>query len=158
MHTHTQRNQGFTLIELMIVVTIIGILAAVVIPKFSNANETAKAGSLATQIATVKKSLERYKTEHNDEYPTEDELITSQWQVLTNSTDMTGDVAGDDYGPYIMKPAMNSFMDSDIIATDNSAGWKYDESTGVIQAVVPQAIYDRAAQLQLDPNDLVVGP
>ena len=38
-------NNGFTLIELMIIVTIIGILAAIVIPTFSNANETAKAFS-----------------------------------------------------------------------------------------------------------------
>ena len=44
------------------------------------------------------------------------------------------------------------------VATDNSGAWQYTPATGTIQAVVPQDIYDRADELQLDTDDLVVEP
>lgn len=158
MKCNTPRSRGFSLIELLIIVSIIGVLAAIVIPTFSNANETAKAGALSSQISTVKKALIFYKTDHNDVYPTDAQLITSQWQVLTNSTDIDGDIAGSDHGPYFQKPPFNAFMDSSVVAADNSAAWQYDSSDGTIQAVVPSLIFGQADTLQLDPFDLVVGP
>lgn len=158
MQPINKRHNAFSLIELMIVVSVIGILAAIVIPRFTSANDNAKGGALASQINTVKKALILYKTDHDDTYPNEAQLITNQWQVLTKTTNISGNVSGDDYGPYFMKPPMNPFMDSNVVAADNSAGWQYDESTGVIQAVVPQAVYDRADALNLDTDDLVVGP
>lgn len=158
MKNTTTRRNGFTLIELMIIVTIIGILAAIVIPTFSNANETAKSGALASQLNTVKKSLVMYKTDHNGIYPTDAQLITNQWQVLTNSTDIDGDITGEDYGPYFQKPPFNAFIDSNVVAVDNSAAWQYDSSTGTIQAVVPSEVFGMADKLQLDPTDLIVKP
>lgn len=158
MRTKTQTRRGLSLIELMIVVSVLAILAAIVVPRYTNANDTAKGSALATQLSTVKKALELYKTEHNGNYPTTAQLITSQWQVLTNSTDMTGDVSGSDFGPYIPKSPRNGFIDSTAVAADNSGAWQYNPTTGQIQAVVPQAIYDRAAELQLNTNDLVVEP
>ena len=68
-------RRGLSLIELLIIVAILGILAAIVLPTFSNANETAKAGALASQINTVKKALILYKTDHNDVYPPDAQLI-----------------------------------------------------------------------------------
>eukprot|EP00752_Nemacystus_decipiens_P014109 g12545.t1 len=142
----------------MIIVSIIGILAAIVIPTFSNANETAKAGALSSQINTVKKSLVLYNSDHNGQYPTDAQMITNQWQALTNSTDVDGDTTGEDFGPYFMKPPFNAFMDSDVVAADNSAAWQYDSSAGTIQAVVPSTVYSQADTLQLDDGDLVASP
>ncbi|MFK7790321.1 MAG: type II secretion system protein [Phycisphaeraceae bacterium] len=158
MKTNLRKNRGFTLIELMIIVTIIGILAAIVIPTFSNANETAKAGALASQLNTVKKSLVLYSTDHNGVFPTDAQLITNQWQVLTNTTDINGDVSGEDYGPYFQKPPFNAFMDSSVVAADNSAAWQYTSSTGTIKAVVPSAVVSSANDLQLSPSDLIAAP
>lgn len=151
-------RRGFSLIELLIIVSIIGILAAIVIPTFSNANETAKAGALASQINTVKKSLILYKNDHNGTYPTDAQLITNQWQALTTTTDIDGDVAGSDYGPYFIKPPFNAFMDSSVVAADNSAAWQYDASAGTIQAVVPSTVRDQADSLHLNDSDLVASP
>ena len=158
MKNSKTNRRGFSLIELLIIVSILGILAAIVIPTFSNANETAKAGAVASQLNTVKKSLVLYKSDHNGTYPTDAQMITNQWQALTNSTDIDGDTAGTDYGPYFMKPAFNAFMDSNVVAADNSAAWKYDSSTGTIQAVVPSAVYSQAETLNLIDSDLVVSP
>lgn len=156
--TTTRHHRGLTLIELMIVVTILAILAAVVIPRYSSANDDAKSSSLASQLHTVNKALFLYKTDHNDNYPTNAQMITNQWQVLVNKTDIDGDVSGSDYGPYFLQPPMNAFKDSSVVAADNSAAWLYDASAGRVQAVVQQSIYDRAAELKLDPADLVVEP
>lgn len=154
MNDKQMKRVGFSLIEM----SIIGILAAIVVPTFSNANETAKASALSAQLNTVKKSLVLYSSDHNGSYPTNGQMITSQWQALINSTDINGDTAGEDFGPYFIKPAFNAFRDSDVIAKDNRAAWKYASSTGTIQAVVPSSIYSRADALQLDEADLVVGP
>lgn len=154
--THTQR--GFSLIELVIVISILAVLAAIVVPRYSNASDSARGASLASQLQTVKKAVALYKNDHNDTPPSFDQLVVNQWQVLTNTTDIDGDVAGSDFGPYFSKPPTNPFMDSNGVMDDNSAAWQYDETTGTILAVVPQSVYDRAAELKLDTSDLVVAP
>lgn len=158
MNNSKTHRRGFSLIELLIIVSIIGILAAIVIPTFSNANETAKAGALASQINTAKKSLIFYKNDHNGVSPTDVQMITNQWQALINSTDINGDTTGEDYGPYFTKPLFNAFMDSDVVAADNSAAWQYDSATGTIKAVVPGTVYSQTDTLNLSTSDLVVSP
>ncbi|MEM9111640.1 MAG: prepilin-type N-terminal cleavage/methylation domain-containing protein, partial [Planctomycetota bacterium] len=47
-------RKGFTLVEILIVVVILGILAAIVIPQFTNASEAAKASSVLSQLQTLR--------------------------------------------------------------------------------------------------------
>ena len=70
-----RREQGFTLVEILIVVVILGILAAIVIPQFTNASETARASSLNTQLQSIRSQLELYQLQHNGEYPPEATLF-----------------------------------------------------------------------------------
>lgn len=61
-------NKGFTLIELMIVVVIIGILAAIAIPKFQDVTSSAENAACRSNMKTIITALNLYLVEHN-QYP-----------------------------------------------------------------------------------------
>ncbi len=58
------RQRGFTLVELMIVVIIVGILAAVAIPMYSGATEKARATECVAALGTIRSALRNYYAEH----------------------------------------------------------------------------------------------
>jgi general secretion pathway protein G len=62
------RRQAFTLIELLLVLVILGILAAIVVPKFSGRTEQARITAAKTQIATFKTALDAFEVD-NGYYP-----------------------------------------------------------------------------------------
>jgi general secretion pathway protein G len=70
--TPARRRGGFTLIELMVVVIILGILAATIIPQFIGTTQEAKVAKAQQDIATLKNALERFML-HMDRYPTTEE-------------------------------------------------------------------------------------
>lgn len=55
--------RGFTLIEILIVVVILGILAAVIIPQFTNAADDASVSSARTQLQTMRSQIELYRSQ-----------------------------------------------------------------------------------------------
>jgi prepilin-type N-terminal cleavage/methylation domain-containing protein len=65
-----RQEKGFTLIELMIVVAIIGILAAVAIPKFSDMLEKAREGATKGNIGAIKSAITIYYGDQSGTWPT----------------------------------------------------------------------------------------
>ena len=61
-------QRGFTLVELLIVVIIVSILAAIVIPQFASSTNDAKFAALTTNLSTLRSSVEMYYQQHGH-YP-----------------------------------------------------------------------------------------
>lgn len=104
--TRKQQNKGFTLVEILIVVIILGILAAIVIPQFTNASTDARRNSLTSQLQTIRSQIELYKLQHNDQLPA---FATKGWVQMTSQSDASGDTqaATKDFGPYLQQTPTN---------------------------------------------------
>ncbi len=66
------RTRGFTLIEIMVVVVIMGILAALIVPKLMGRTDDARIIAAKQDIATIMQALKLYKLD-NQHYPTTDQ-------------------------------------------------------------------------------------
>ena len=75
----TQLRTAFTLIEILIVVIILGILAAIVVPQFSTATGDARAGNLKAQLSSIQNQIELFAAQRNGAYPN----LSSNWDDLT---------------------------------------------------------------------------
>ena len=132
-------KRAFTLVEILIVVVILGILAAIVVPQFTNASTEAQAGNAATQLQTIRSQIELYRVRHNGNYP---DLLANQWADLT----------GDDYmraAP--VNPRTNSSTVGAAEAPD--VGWVFTDSNGDgIADTITCAYFDEVAYADGDPN------
>src|SRR6476620_6003827 len=108
-----QSRKGFTLVEILIVVIILGILAAIVIPQFTNASEDARKSNMKSQLQTLRSQVELYKLQHRDTAPTQSNF----WTVLTTKTDDAGapSTAADAFGPYMQDVAINPLTNSSTV-------------------------------------------
>lgn len=141
-------RSGFTIVEILIVVVILGILAMLVVPKFSTAASDARENSLQTDTATLRRQIEVYKAQHSGRPPHLDENGASDTANmvarLTGKTTASGKLdANGSLGPYLTEWPSNGYVSgsagSDVLfgATDapprtGATGWYYSTSSGTI--------------------------
>ena len=132
-------RSGFTLVEILVVVVILGILGAIVIPQFKPAATEAKTSRLCSDLQVMRVQIGLYKIQHNDEVPGTVAGVDFV-QAMTNKTNKTGvlDPVGV-YGPYVPRIPINPFIDLDTIEIDGVLGggthaWYYNTTTGAFHA------------------------
>ena len=141
---------AFTLVELVVVVVIIGVMAAVAIPRVSGATSQAAAAKLRADLSVLRNAIGHYTAEHMGALPAADDDGATFVKQLTMHTDALGAVgttAGVHiYGPYLFKfPAIsvgpNAGAEGVQIREDGAVheekttvGWIFSRKTGRIFA------------------------
>jgi|SoiMethySBSTD1v2_1073268.scaffolds.fasta_scaffold207064_3 general secretion pathway protein G len=128
-----KRSGGFTLIEILIVVVILGILSAVVVPQFTGATNEAQKAATVDQLVKVREAIDLYHVKNNAQFP----------QIVAGS----GDPAwGQLIGPgYMRGGAINSWVGGAnsktvVIGTgpdtsyQSTHGWIFNPATGELWA------------------------
>jgi general secretion pathway protein G len=132
-------RSGFTLVEILIVVILLGVLAAIVIPQFSDASNEAREATLAENLDMVRRQIELFRHHHVGVLPGEGgrDIV----EQLTERTDMHGIVAPDGrYGPYMQSFPTNPFTGTSTVEMGTGApgggncGWFYNTETGAFYA------------------------
>ena len=82
MLNRVSSRKGFTLIELMIVIAIIAILAAILVPNFVRARAQGQLTACKSNLKNVGTALEMYAVDHNGRYPTQLTLLTTARGLL----------------------------------------------------------------------------
>jgi len=133
-------KSGFTLVEILVVVVLLGILAAIVIPQFTGAGNESRTSTLRTDLRRIRSQIEYYKIQHNDQLPAATGEIADDFlRRMTTETDVDGNV-GNDFGPYLQTIPVNPFNDRSTVRIDGAAagsnadGWRFDTTTGAFQA------------------------
>ena len=141
-------KKGFTLVEILIVVVILGILAAIVIPQFTDASTEAKEANLKSTLQTVRSQIELYKIQHNDNLPDANDNDAFA-ACMTGYTNVAGTTVAFDavgaLGPYLQSMPKNPWIagatadDTDFVTTNPAegtglTGWYFNTDTGAFGA------------------------
>jgi len=155
-------RRAFTLVELIIVVLIIAILAAIIVPRFSGASDMAGSSALLQDLRYIRQQIQVYRAQHTgvspgymggdpNAAPSETDFI----EQMTNPTASDGTVGSSSsqtfrFGPYMAEMPINPISGSSAVyVVPNDAplppaptglmafGWLYKPETMEFKAYVP---------------------
>ncbi len=152
-------QKGFTLVELLIVVIILAVLAAIVVPQFGSSTQDAREAALRTSLTEMRNAIELYYHQHNSTYPGANSNAGAPvaagdaaafLQQLTQYTELNGTVAATRsatarFGPYLKASSLpaNPIDDLTTLTLNNTGslsdplpaaaavgGWWFDINSG----------------------------
>jgi prepilin-type N-terminal cleavage/methylation domain-containing protein len=144
MRSPKHRESGFTLVEIMIVVALLGLLSAIALPQFMSHKEEGKSVAMVSSLTILRTAIDSYWTQH-DGFPGQTDAAEFADQLLksTNKAGEVGSGTSYGYGPYLRngKLPVNPLTGTDTLKivnamptrpTSNEA-WIYSRSTGEIR-------------------------
>jgi prepilin-type N-terminal cleavage/methylation domain-containing protein len=104
-------ESGFTLVELLVVMLILGILAAIAIPSFFNQRDKARDADAKASAKTAQTAIETYATENNGSYANADvgDLTRIEETLTPLGTDLAVVAADDTYTVTVTSETDNTF-------------------------------------------------
>jgi len=149
-----KRNlSGFTLVEILIVLSILGIMAMIALPRFANATDSARQASVSDQLRIFRSQIVLYRAQHNERNPgyppnstyASAQLLTDQ---LTKCSDALGNVSSQRSTVFMFGPYMNEFPRNPVngfstvtinsgtgpLTPTGTTGWIYQPATGTVIA------------------------
>jgi prepilin-type N-terminal cleavage/methylation domain-containing protein len=157
---HTTPVRAFSLVELIIVIVILGVIAAIAIPRVSSGASRSQESALVSTLAVMRRAFDTYAAEHNGVFPGKNadgqggaaQTGTAFLNQLTLYSDANGSTsqtltAQHQFGPYLRsipgvpvgpyqgsKTVAIDTSNSPPLATGASEGWVYNPLTGEIIA------------------------
>ena len=138
----SRRGAGFSLLEIVVVLVLLGVIAAIAIPRMSSAAGNSANAAVASSVSKVQQAIELYAAEHLERDPSQDPDGSTNTdgavfsRRLVQHTDDQGaiDPAGI-FGPYLRAwPAnqlnhLSSVRIGGAAAGANTDGWRFDPPT-----------------------------
>lgn len=134
-------KRAFTLIEILIVVAVLGILAAIVVPQIQDYSQQAKESNAKANLKILREAIERYAAQHNGVAPGYDQNDPSK---TASPRIFSSHLVGD--GSYLLTIPRNPFNDSSALiiipngtdfpsepSPNNLFGWIYKPATKTIK-------------------------
>lgn len=159
---------AFSLIELVIVIVIIGIIAAIAVPRMGTAAVTSKVATAAANLQTIRKAVDLFTAEHEGRSPNQDESGSPTndaepiLQRLTAGPGSDGVIGG----PYLKELPYNPFAasntlraDKDFLTPSDGYAWVYDVNSDTVWndfAIPPELWSLPGARVLLSPTELAV--
>lgn len=116
------KYKGFTLVELLIVIVILGILSAVVISRFTGATKDAKETSLKANLSGLRSQIEIYRARSvSDSYPTNLQALVTEGYIRKIPQD----------------PFYKKSTEYTTLQVAGTGGWVYSNDTGQVYVDIP---------------------
>lgn len=139
MQSDTNAKPRMTWVEVAIVGVVLAVLAALVVPQFSEAGMDPQTKELRAAAQVVRGQIEMYRLQHDNQYPTLKQFV-EQMTLATNSRGQTageaskqaatGDAVG--FGPYLRCIPANPYSGTNSVSAEQggTSAWFYNEKTG----------------------------
>ncbi len=153
MQTRNGRLAGFTLVEMMIVIAILGLLAAVAIPQFTSHKDEGRTAAMVSSLSILRTAVDSYWTQH-DGFPGQKDAAEFADQLLkkTSKAGAMGSGTGFGYGPYLRNgllptnPLTNTntvkIVETMPTSPSGDEAWIYSKTTGELRCNVTGAGVD----------------
>jgi type IV pilus assembly protein PilA len=144
MQTRHKATSGITLVELLIVIAVLGLLAAVAIPQFTSPKEQGKTAAMVSSLSILRTAIDSYWSQHDGFPGTSTSKFANQLLEKSNKAGSTGSGATFGYGPYLRNgqlptnPLTNTntmkMVETMPTAPSGNQAWIYNYVTGEVRS------------------------